>query len=137
MKTKTVFIMGFIFCWAFIGLYQDIIGKEQYIKYCNEKWISGYITVPIEIILLLLAGFSPMYYPLKMDREALMLANLKLKKELGVITDAEIKEFWSILAIIVMVFCLGWVSGESRLHNCGKCNAVLPIHVPQNRRIKG
>ncbi len=37
------------------SLHQDLLGKEQYLKMAETSWISGWYTVPIAGIMLLIS----------------------------------------------------------------------------------
>ncbi len=32
------------------SLFQDIMGKEAYIEYLHNHWVSGWVTVPLALI---------------------------------------------------------------------------------------
>lgn len=52
-----LFWAGFLFHFGLNNLWMDFIGKERYIQEVQEKWISGNITVPIEIACLFYAFY--------------------------------------------------------------------------------
>jgi hypothetical protein len=43
--------------WAGTSLAQDLVGKNAYIQYCQDRWISGYITVPLMLVVLAFAAW--------------------------------------------------------------------------------
>lgn len=49
------FFAGYLTCIAFESLRQDIMGKEKFLQWANEHWISAWITVPEAILLLIIA----------------------------------------------------------------------------------
>ena len=52
-KHKNLFLTGFICHAAIINLIQDLYGKEQWSKIVDVVWIFGWVTIPIEIFLLI------------------------------------------------------------------------------------
>jgi hypothetical protein len=54
MKFRLI-LAGMIINTGIDSLYQDMIGKEMYIKAINDLWISSYITVPFAIIGIIIA----------------------------------------------------------------------------------
>ena len=52
MKYFYVFI-GFFICLHFVGLIQDIMGKEKYIKSCQENWQDSKETKPLHMLSLI------------------------------------------------------------------------------------
>ena len=48
-------ISGFISFWAIRSLWQDAIGQEAYIQSCRDHWADPTVTVPLAVILLLIA----------------------------------------------------------------------------------
>lgn len=58
MKTPSFFRLGFglgmSLCALLLALYQDMIGKTEYLRQVQAGWIEGRYTLPIEIVLLLI-----------------------------------------------------------------------------------
>lgn len=57
MKKINVFLVGCLFWSSIQGLRQDIMGKEGFIDYVQNNWVSSEITIPIEIAGLLIVIF--------------------------------------------------------------------------------
>jgi len=58
MKFKNAssgFIAGFLFAISSFGLYQDFLGREGYAQYVLDHWVTGWISVPIEVATLIIA----------------------------------------------------------------------------------
>ena len=56
MKKKTRYALaGWLAATAINSLNQDALGKEAYMKLTDLCWRSGYITVPLAIMVLLVA----------------------------------------------------------------------------------
>jgi len=51
------FLAGVVATLGFSSLYQDILGKEAYLKMVDAGWLSGYYTVPLAL-LCILAGLG-------------------------------------------------------------------------------
>ena len=49
------FWSGWLMCVAMRSLHQDILGKEQFMKYVDAAWVSGMWTIPIALMMLLVA----------------------------------------------------------------------------------
>jgi len=49
------FFAGFIMHSAMISLYQDIVGKENYIAAMKHLWITPWITVPLALLAIIVA----------------------------------------------------------------------------------
>ncbi len=64
MFTKD-FFMGWLFCGCIYSIYQDILGKETYIYYLQNYWMSSYISLPLALIVL--GGIF--YYYIKKDKK--------------------------------------------------------------------
>ncbi len=47
------FIAGWLFSSCLSSLYQDALGKDKYMALMNLAWLSGWITVPLAIVGLL------------------------------------------------------------------------------------
>jgi hypothetical protein len=41
---------------GFFSLFQDALGKERYIEVIRQYWVTGYISVPVALALLVLCG---------------------------------------------------------------------------------
>jgi hypothetical protein len=54
VKTKA-FMAGILFATAVDSLYQDIIGKEAFLRIVDAGWISSVITIPLAIIFIISA----------------------------------------------------------------------------------
>jgi hypothetical protein len=52
---KSDFYSGAISVIAIYSLWQDVLGKENYIKMVESIWIPWYITVPLACILVVFA----------------------------------------------------------------------------------
>ncbi len=50
---KVTFFDGILTCVALVSLRQDLMGKDAYIEWCQRNWVSGSITIPLAIIVLL------------------------------------------------------------------------------------
>ena len=51
----SVFFCGAMVALSMMSLYQDFLGKDGFVKHVQDHWISGWWTVPIALVLLLLA----------------------------------------------------------------------------------
>jgi len=49
------FWSGWLMCVTMRSLHQDILGKEQFMKYVDAAWVSGMWTIPIALMMLLVA----------------------------------------------------------------------------------
>lgn len=49
------FIAGFLACSAIRSIEQDIVGKEAYIQLINYAWVSAWYTVPLAVLMLVVA----------------------------------------------------------------------------------
>lgn len=50
------FIAGYLAMIAVSSLYHDVVGKDEYIRKLQEGWTSAGITVPLSLVVLLLAA---------------------------------------------------------------------------------
>jgi hypothetical protein len=51
------FLAGWLILTAFRSLYQDILGKEAFIKVVDAGWVTPCITVPIALLFLYVGLF--------------------------------------------------------------------------------
>jgi hypothetical protein len=49
------FLAGIIFALSLYGLFQDSMGLDGYVKYATDHWVSGKISIPIEIFMVVLS----------------------------------------------------------------------------------
>jgi len=45
--------VGWILNTSYQILFQDIMGKERFLKYIDNMWVSGYVTVTAAIVMLI------------------------------------------------------------------------------------
>lgn len=50
-----MFWAGILVMWAAHSIAQDAMGKENYIKYVDLTWVSGWYTIPLAVFVLLFA----------------------------------------------------------------------------------
>ena len=56
MKKKTRYVVaGWLLCSAFSSINQDMLGKDKFMRVCDAAWMSGYITVPLAILVIIAA----------------------------------------------------------------------------------
>lgn len=74
-RPLVIFAAGMVAATMLDGLYQDIIGKAAYVRMAQNDWVSGWWTIPVEVICIVVAG----WYVIKQAR-----------REATPLTDAEV-----------------------------------------------
>ena len=66
-KISWDYLHGIFVYWAVSSLRADFMGKEAYIKEISENWISGEITIPIAIGVLVFVTLHSIAMKIKED----------------------------------------------------------------------
>lgn len=52
-KRFALWLSGYLMSSAFRSLYEDLMGKERFLKLVDIGWISAWFTVPLAVLMLL------------------------------------------------------------------------------------